>query len=87
MSARLTEDFNTLSATLPQPFHLSVPLLKYWEGSPVTYVCRRRSSSPVSPEGVYWSVGFEIIDETARADLEKRGGKVLELTELSDDLD
>jgi len=80
-------DFNTLSATLPPPFHLSVPLLKYWEGSPVTYVCRRRSSSPVSPDGVYWSVGFEIIDEDARADLVKRGGKVLELTELSDDLD
>lgn len=83
----LTTDFNTLSATLPQPFHLSVPLLKYWEGSPVTYVCRRRSSSPVSPQGVYWSVGFEIIDEQAIADLEKRGGKVLPLNAMSDDVD
>lgn len=69
-------DFNTLSATLPQPFHLSVPLLKYWDGQPVLYVCRRRSKSPVEAEGVYWSVGFEIVDEDAIADLEKRGGSV-----------
>jgi hypothetical protein len=73
-------DFNTLSATLPPPFHLSVPLLKYWDGQPVTYVCRKKSSSPVGAEGVYWSVGFEIVDEEAKAALEKRGGKVTELT-------
>lgn len=72
-------DFKTLSATLPQPFHLSVPLLKYWDGQPVLYVCRRRSKSPVTSKGVYWSVAFEIVDEDAIADLEKRGGSVYEL--------
>lgn len=81
-------DFNTLSATLPQPFHLSIPLLKYWNGLPVTYVCRRRQvegQSPVSPEGVYWTVGFEIIDEDAKKALEERGGKVLPLGQSAGD--
>lgn len=48
----------------------------------MTYVCRRRApkgESPVTQEGVYWSVAFEIIDEDARAALEKKGKEVLEL--------
>lgn len=72
-------DFNTLSATLPQPFHLSIPLLKYWDGQPVTYVCQRRQQKgqpPVGPEGVFFSVAFEIADEEAREELRKRGGDV-----------
>jgi len=75
----LTADFNTLSATLPRPFYLSVPLLKYWDGQPVTYVCRRRvpeGANPVTAEGVYWAVAFEIIDEDAKAALEAKGGSV-----------
>jgi hypothetical protein len=58
---------------------MSFPLLKYWDGQAVTYVCRRRvpaAESPVKAEGVYWAVAFEIIDEDARSQLEKRGGKV-----------
>jgi hypothetical protein len=78
--SRLTPaDFNTLSATLPQPFHLSIPLLKYWDGQPVTYVCQRRhkhGEEVVSPERTFWSIAFEIIDEEAKKDLEKRGGSV-----------
>jgi hypothetical protein len=80
-------DFNTLSATLPQPFHLSIPLLKYWDGQPVTYVCRRRTASGVSPvtsEGVYFSVAFEIIDEEARQELEKKGGGKVPLGDHED---
>lgn len=72
-------DFNTLSVTLPRPFALSINLLKYWDGQPVTYVCRRRvppGEDPVSPDGVYWAVAFEIVDEEAKAELAKRGGKV-----------
>ena len=70
-------DFNTLSAQLPSPFNLHIPLLKYWDGQPVTYVCRRRvpkGQSPVAPDGVFFSVAFEIVDEDAKRDLEKRGG-------------
>ncbi|KAL1411353.1 hypothetical protein Q8F55_002304 [Vanrija albida] len=72
-------DFNTLSVTLPRPFALSINLLKYWDGQPVTYVCRRRpgpGADPVAADGVYWAVAFEIVDEEARAELAKRGGKV-----------
>jgi hypothetical protein len=80
-------DFNTLSATLPQPFHLSIPLLKYWDGQPVTYVCQKRAPKGQSPVGaqVYWSVAFEIVDEEAKRELAKKGkGKPVE---ISDDLD
>nr|XP_031859460.1 uncharacterized protein CI109_005106 [Kwoniella shandongensis]KAA5526532.1 hypothetical protein CI109_005106 [Kwoniella shandongensis] len=73
-------DFNTLSATLPPPFTLSIPLLKYWDGQPVTYVCQRRPATkdqnPVGEE-VFWSVAFEIVDEEARKKLEKKGGAVV----------
>ncbi|WVN87723.1 uncharacterized protein L203_102917 [Cryptococcus depauperatus CBS 7841] len=70
-------DFNTLSATLPPPFSLSFPLLKFWDGQPVTYVCQKRANSGQNPVGqqVFWSVGFEIIDEDARRQLEERNGK------------
>ena len=72
----LMSDFNTLSATLPQPFYLSINLLKYWDGQPVQYICRRASKDPVSSEGVYWTVAFEIVDEDAKKELEKKGGQV-----------
>lgn len=58
---------------------MSFPLLKYWDGQAVTYVCRRRTpkgESPVKAEGMYWAVAFEIIDEDAIAHLESKGGKV-----------
>jgi hypothetical protein len=45
----------------------------------VTYVCRRRTTkgqSPVSEDGVYFSIGFEIVDEDARRELGKKGGGV-----------
>ena len=74
-------DFNTLSATLPPPFHLSFPLIKYWDGQPVTYVCRRRSKNPVDAEGVFWSVAFEIVDREATEQLKERGGAVVHLGE------
>lgn len=77
-------DFNTLSVQLPRPFSVSFNLLKYWDGQPVTYVCRRRSDSPADPAGVYWSVAFEIVDEDARRELEKKGKTVLESSELKD---
>ncbi len=77
LSSAPLSDFNTLSATIPPPFHLSVPLLKYWDGQPVTYVCRKRSQHPVSKEGIYWSVAFEIVDEDAKRSLESRGGKAV----------
>ena len=60
---------------------MSVPLLKYWDGQPVTYVCRKRSDQPVSGDGVFWSVGFEIVDEDATKDLKDRGGEVHALVE------
>lgn len=45
----------------------------------MTYVCRRRApqgQSPVTPDGVYWAVAFEIVDDEAKAALEARGGSV-----------
>lgn len=85
--APLIADFNTLSVQLPRPFTLSFPLLKYWDGQPVTYVCRKRTApgeSPVSADGVYWSVAFEIIDEEATAELEKKGKKARRLSVSSE---
>ncbi|WWC62235.1 uncharacterized protein I303_104831 [Kwoniella dejecticola CBS 10117] len=79
-------DFNTLSATLPSPFNLQIPLLKYWDGQPVTYVCQDKTPSGECPVGagsggggnkVHWSVAFEIVDEDAKAQLVKKGGEVL----------
>ncbi|OCF74400.1 hypothetical protein I204_04772 [Kwoniella mangroviensis CBS 8886] len=76
-------DFNTLSATLPYPFTLQIPLLKYWDGQPVTYVCQDKPTSykDQSPVGggnkVYWSVAFEIVDEEITKELEEKGGKVV----------
>ena len=77
-------DFNTLSVQLPKPFSVSFNLLKYWDGQPVTYACRRKGDKPLDPEGMYWSVAFEIVDEDARKELEKKGKTVLESTELKD---
>ncbi|WVQ77874.1 hypothetical protein IAR50_007576 [Cryptococcus sp. DSM 104548] len=71
-------DFNTLSASLPPPFKASFPLLKYWDGQPVTYSCQRRAKAGENPVGqeVFWSVAFEIVDEDAKRELEKKhGGK------------
>ncbi|KAK8864711.1 hypothetical protein IAR55_001965 [Kwoniella newhampshirensis] len=74
-------DFNTLSATLPPPSTLQIPLLKYWDGQPVTYVCQRRpkdpKSNPVGTQEVFWSVAFEIVDEDARKKLEKKGKTIV----------
>lgn len=78
----LTPDFSTLAVTLPNPFPFSISLLSYWDGQPVQYVCCRRppaGQSPVSSKGMYWSIGFEIVDEDAKAALVKRGKEVLEL--------
>ncbi|KAK4053383.1 hypothetical protein OIV83_001547 [Microbotryomycetes sp. JL201] len=36
-------DFNTLSLKLP--IHLTFPLARYWDGQPVTFVCRRRNTN------------------------------------------
>ncbi|WVQ99751.1 hypothetical protein IAU59_006893 [Kwoniella sp. CBS 9459] len=73
-------DFNTLSAQLPPPFSLSIPLLKYWDGQPVTYVCQDRPPAGQSPVGnstsVHFSVAFEIVDEEAKRALEAKGGAV-----------
>ncbi|OCF31969.1 hypothetical protein I317_03113 [Kwoniella heveanensis CBS 569] len=73
-------DFNTLSAQLPPPFSLSIPLLKYWDGQPVTYVCQNRPPAGQSPVGtdtsVHFSVAFEIVDEEAKRALEAKGGAV-----------
>ncbi|WWC69869.1 uncharacterized protein I206_103812 [Kwoniella pini CBS 10737] len=78
-------DFNTLSATLPSPFSLQIPLLKYWDGQPVTYVCQEKPSKDESPVGgknkVYWSIAFEIVDEDVKAQLIKKGGQVLSHTD------
>ncbi|XAO27376.1 hypothetical protein I312_106229 [Cryptococcus bacillisporus CA1280] len=70
-------DFNTLSATLPPPFNVQFPLIKYWDGQPVTYVCQRKAPKGQSPVGqdVFWSVAFEIVDDDLKKELEKRGGK------------
>ncbi|RSH89061.1 hypothetical protein EHS25_002727 [Saitozyma podzolica] len=68
-------DFNTLSLSLPAGFNMTFPLLKYWDGQPVTYVCQRRGTSTGPADGkVFWSVAFEIVDEEAKRELEKRGG-------------
>ncbi|GMK53912.1 hypothetical protein CspeluHIS016_0104980 [Cutaneotrichosporon spelunceum] len=77
-------NLSTLSVTLPPPFRLSVSLLSYWDGQPAIYVCRRRRSDPVTPEGMYWSVGFEIVDDEAIAALRKRGRSPLPLKVTAD---
>ena len=73
-------DFNTLSARLPPPFNLTFPLLQYWDGQPVTYVCKRRADTEqgkAQDEGtVYFAVAFEIVDEEAIEGLKGKGGSV-----------
>ena len=64
---------------------MQIPLLQYWDGQPVIYVCRKRAkpgTSPVDSEGAYFSVGFEIIDEDAIEALEEKGGEVLWLADI-----
>ena len=64
---------------------MQIPLLQYWDGQPVVYVCRKRpetGKSPVGKEGMFFSVGIEIVDEDVISDLESRGGEVLDLHEL-----
>jgi len=51
-------DFNTFSLKIPGGLHYS--LMKYWDGQPVTYVCRSRDGKQE-----YFFIVFEIIDETA----------------------
>lgn len=75
-------DFNTLSAKLPPPFSLSFPLLQYWDGQPVTYVCKKRAQPNEAgvidqTEGeFYFAVAFEIVDEEARAKLAEQGVEI-----------
>lgn len=73
-------DFNTLSARLPPPFSLTFPLLQYWDGQPVTYVCKRRANTEEGEEQdqgtVYFAVAFEIVDEEAIEGLKSKGGDV-----------
>lgn len=64
-------DFNTLSISLPPPFSIHIPLTKYWDGQPVYYVCQKRGTPGTN---VFFSIGFEIVDEELRRELEKKGG-------------
>ena len=64
-------DFNTLSLSLPPPFSLQIPLTKYWDGQPVTYVCQKRGTPG---ENVFFAIGFEIIDEELKKALKARTG-------------
>lgn len=51
-------DFSDLSVGIPTVgFHIK--LKDYWDGQPVTFVCRNRDGSKV-----HFSVQFQIIDET-----------------------
>ncbi len=70
-----SSDFNTLSVSLPPPFALHIPLTKYWDGQPVTYVCKSRKTGEV-----YWSVAFQIVDtgEGSTDDKAAAGGQVPE---------
>lgn len=78
-------DFNTLSARLPPPFNLTFPLLQYWDGQPVTYVCKRRANTDGEGDEkeeqdqgtVYFAVAFEIVDEQAIEDLKSKGKDVV----------
>lgn len=58
---------------------MSFPLLQYWDGQPVTYVCKRRAKpsdgEDQSQGTVYWSVAFEIVDEEARRMLAEKQGR------------
>ena len=53
-------DLDSLSVTLPRPFTLSIPLLRYWDGQPVTYVCQTANTVG---EGVHFSAAFDIVGE------------------------
>lgn len=73
-------DFNTLSVKLPPPFTMTFPLLQYWDGQPVTYVCKRRAreGEDQTQGEVFFAVAFEIVDEEAKrmlAEKEKAGGE------------
>jgi hypothetical protein len=54
-------DFSTLHVVLPHPFPLRIPLLKYWDGQPATYICKSRDGKKI-----YWSVAIQIetVDDT-----------------------
>ena len=85
MGKLTSQDFNTLSARLPPPFNLTVPLLQYWDGQPVTYVCKRRANTDGEGDEkeeqdqgtVYFAVAFEIVDEQAIEDLKSKGKDVV----------
>jgi len=57
-------DFNTFSLKLPGGLHFS--LLKYWDGQPVTFVCRNRNGTQA-----YFYIVFEILDEALKAKVTK----------------
>ncbi|ORX35601.1 hypothetical protein BD324DRAFT_630814 [Kockovaella imperatae] len=78
-------DFSKLSLNLPHPISMQIPLLQYWDGQPVIYVCRKRTpsgKSPVSSEGMLFSISFEIVDEEAIENLEAKGGSVLAVKDI-----
>lgn len=83
-------DFNTLSISLPPPFALQIPLTRYWDGQPVTYVCQKRGTPG---QDVVFSVGFEIVDEELKKALKDKGasptGPTVDEEEegISDDVD
>ncbi|KAL7416809.1 hypothetical protein BDY24DRAFT_378323 [Mrakia frigida] len=80
-------DFNDLSVSLPSVgFH--VDLLKYWDGQPVTFVCRNRSGTKT-----FFSVSFEITDaepatKAGKNEIEKKEAEEEEEeVEISDEVD
>lgn len=85
-------DFNTLSVSLPS-VGFNMDLLKYWDGQPLTFVCRNRSGSKT-----FFAVSFEITDpdiKPAVGDGAKEGAaaaatpppKKEEEVEISDEVD
>lgn len=55
---------------------MSFPLLSYWDGQPVTYVCKRKAKEgePETEGTFYFAIAFEIIDSDAKKKLEEKKG-------------
>jgi hypothetical protein len=83
--------------SLPPPFKLQIPLTKYWDGQPVTYVCQKRGTPG---QEVMFAIAFEIVDEELKKALgdkgvkvghehekENKGDKEESKVEISDDVD
>lgn len=50
-------NFSTLALKIPA-IHLEIPLVKHWDGQPVRYECRTRTTGVT-----FWCVLIEIVDE------------------------